>query len=204
MISHNNLSSGPRFSTVMFISFPNYFFPLFSVKRICHRVGTLPRVNGHLQGFPCAVKSNAFLVLLWKRLRPLHTLCTLKQKRKKEKRKIVSAHHQLRLTWRASCPLKWARFTTCASATIRYPFHVSTIQIKLIPLSHIPLNLCKWTNPNCHNKQILASWSLFIIFYRKSGNFSDPENCFVFVVFSFKTKVSIILKIIQWNYRLTK
>ena len=25
---------------------------------------------------------------------------------------------------------------------------------------------------------------------RKFGNFSDPENCFVFVVFSFKTKVS--------------
>lgn len=40
MISHN-LSSGPRFLTVMFISFSIYFFPLFSVKRICHRVGTL-------------------------------------------------------------------------------------------------------------------------------------------------------------------
>ena len=131
-----------------------------------------------------------------------HTLY-IKTKKKKRKKKNCFRPSS-RLTWRASRPLKWARFTTRASATIRYPFHVSTIQIKLIPLSHIPLNLCKWTNPNCHNKQILASWSLFIIFYRKSGNFSDPENCFVFVVFSFKTKVSIILKIIQWNYRLTK
>ena len=128
-----------------------------------------------------------------------HTLYikTKKKKRKKKNRFRLSS----RLTWRASRPLKWARFTTCASATIRYPFHVSTIQIKLIPLSHIPLNLCKWTNPNCHNKQILASWSLFI---ESPKLFSDPENCFVFVVFSFKTKVSIILKIIQWNYRLTK
>ena len=89
-----------------------------------------------------------------------HTLYinTKKKKRKKKNRFRLSS----RLTWRASRPLKWARFTTCASAPIRYPFHVSTIQIKLIPLSHIPLNLCKWTNPNCHNKQILASWNLFI------------------------------------------
>ena len=32
---------------------------------------------------------------------------------------------------------------------------------------------------------------------RSRGNFSGPESCFVFVVFAFKIKVSIILKIIQ-------
>ena len=35
-------------------------------------------------------------------------------------------------------------------------------------------------------------------------NLSGPKSCFAFVVFAFKIKVSIILKIIQWNYQLTK
>ena len=157
MISHN-LSSGPRFLTVMFISFSIYFFPLFSVKRICHRVGTLAWTLARIS---LRSKKQCIFGITMKMFKALaHTLFI--KKKIKRKKKISSAHHQLRLTWRASCPLKWARFTTCASATIRYPSHVSTIQIKLIPLSHIPLNLCKWTSPNCHNKQILASWSLFL------------------------------------------
>ena len=36
------------------------------------------------------------------------------------------------------------------------------------------------------------------------GNFSGPESCFVFAVFAFKIKPSIILKIIEWNSQLTK
>ena len=39
---------------------------------------------------------------------------------------------------------------------------------------------------------------------RKSHNFSESESCFVFVVFAFKIKVSIILKIIQWTYQLRR
>ena len=35
-------------------------------------------------------------------------------------------------------------------------------------------------------------------------NFSSLENCFVFLVFAFKINVSIILKIIQGTYQLTK
>ena len=35
-------------------------------------------------------------------------------------------------------------------------------------------------------------------------NYSGPESCFVFVVFAFKIKVSIILKIVQRTYQLTK
>ena len=34
--------------------------------------------------------------------------------------------------------------------------------------------------------------------------YSGPESCFVFVAFTFKIKVLIILKIIEWNYLLTK
>ena len=36
------------------------------------------------------------------------------------------------------------------------------------------------------------------------GNFSGLESCFMFTVYAFKIKVSIILKMIQWNYQLTK
>ena len=39
-------------------------------------------------------------------------------------------------------------------------------------------------------------WGLFL---ESPANFSGPESCFLFVVFAFKFKVSIILKIIQWN-----
>ena len=40
---------------------------------------------------------------------------------------------------------------------------------------------------------------------RKSGNFWGAERCFVFSAFTFKIRVSsIILKIIKWNYQLTK
>ena len=45
------------------------------------------------------------------------------------------------------------------------------------------------------------TWGLFL---ESLDNFSGSESCFVFVVFAFKIKVSIILKIIQWTYQLTK
>lgn len=32
-----------------------------------------------------------------------------------------------------------------------------------------------------------------------SANFSGPESCLVFVVFTFKIKGSVILEIIQWH-----
>ena len=45
------------------------------------------------------------------------------------------------------------------------------------------------------------TWGLFL--ESLDYNFSGSESCFVFVVFAFKIKVSIILKIIQWTYQLT-
>ena len=45
------------------------------------------------------------------------------------------------------------------------------------------------------------TWGLFL---QSPGNFSGPESCFVFAVFAFKIKVSIILKITQWNYQILK
>ena len=42
------------------------------------------------------------------------------------------------------------------------------------------------------------------LFLERSGNFSGPESYFVFTVFTFRIKISIILKMIQWNYQLTK
>ena len=35
------------------------------------------------------------------------------------------------------------------------------------------------------------------LFLESPGNFSDPESCFVFAVFTFKIKASIIMKRIQ-------
>jgi len=59
------------------------------------------------------------------------------------------------------------------------------------------------------------NWVFFFLFWRletrlvatwheSRDNFSGPESCFVFIVFAFKIKVLIILKIMQWNYKLTK
>ena len=39
-------------------------------------------------------------------------------------------------------------------------------------------------------------------FLESPDNFSGPKTCFMFAVFVFKIKVSIILKTIQWNYQL--
>ena len=39
---------------------------------------------------------------------------------------------------------------------------------------------------------------------RKSRNFSGPGSWFIFSMFAFKIKVSIMLEMRQWNYHLTK
>ena len=41
-------------------------------------------------------------------------------------------------------------------------------------------------------------------FIESPDNFSGPKSCFMFALFTFKIKVSIILKMIQWDYQLTK
>ena len=41
-------------------------------------------------------------------------------------------------------------------------------------------------------------------FLESPDNFSGPKSCFMFPVFAFKIKVSIILKMIKWNYQLIK
>jgi len=59
------------------------------------------------------------------------------------------------------------------------------------------------------------AWTVFFFFFRvgknedslfleRPGKFSGPESYFVFTVFTFRIKISIILKMIQWNYQLTK
>ena len=42
------------------------------------------------------------------------------------------------------------------------------------------------------------------LFLESPGNFWGAESCFVFAAFTVEIKVSIILKIIKWNYQLTK
>ena len=48
--------------------------------------------------------------------------------------------------------------------------------------------------------EVMRTWGLS----RSPDNYSGPESCFVFVAFTFKIKVLIILKIREWNYQLTK
>ena len=45
----------------------------------------------------------------------------------------------------------------------------------------------------------LGNWGPFL---ETPDNFSGPKSCFMFALFAFKIKVSIILKTIQWNYQL--
>ena len=42
------------------------------------------------------------------------------------------------------------------------------------------------------------------LFLERPGDFSGPESCFVLAMFTFKIKVSIILKMIHGNYQLTQ
>ena len=42
------------------------------------------------------------------------------------------------------------------------------------------------------------------LFLERPGDFSGPESGFVFAMFTFRIKVSIILKMIQWNYQSTR
>ena len=48
----------------------------------------------------------------------------------------------------------------------------------------------------------MRTWGLFL--ERPAGSFSCPESYFVYTVFTFKIKVSIIVTMIQWNYQLSK
>ena len=41
-------------------------------------------------------------------------------------------------------------------------------------------------------------------FHVSQDKFSGPKSCFMFAVFTFKIKVSKILKMIRWKYQLTK
>ena len=41
-------------------------------------------------------------------------------------------------------------------------------------------------------------------FHESPDKFSGPKSCFMFAVFTFKIKVSKILKMIRWKYQLTK
>ena len=70
-----------------------------------------------------------------------------------------------------------------------------------------PSSYAPWPNPNPN--LILCfpapprrgTRSLFL---ESSRSFSGPQSCFVYTVFTFKFKVSIILTMMQWNYQLTK
>ena len=70
-----------------------------------------------------------------------------------------------------------------------------------------PSSYAPWPNPNPN--LILCfpapprrgTRSLFL---ESSRSFSGPQSCFVYTVFTFKIKVSIILTMMQWNYQLTK
>ena len=44
-------------------------------------------------------------------------------------------------------------------------------------------------------------WLLLLCIYRSPDNFLGLESCFMFALLAFKIKVSIIFKIIQWNYQ---
>ena len=45
----------------------------------------------------------------------------------------------------------------------------------------------------------MAQWSKGL-FLEGPDNFLGPKSCFMFAVFVFKMKVSIILKMIQWSF----
>ena len=54
--------------------------------------------------------------------------------------------------------------------------------------------MCVWLQKSCSGT----------CFSKGPGNISGLESCFVFPMFTFKIKVSIILKMIQSNYQSTK
>ena len=70
-----------------------------------------------------------------------------------------------------------------------------------------PSSCAPWPNPNPNlilcflTPPRRGTRSLFL---ESSRSFSGPQSCFVYTVFTFKIKVSIILTMMQWNYQLTK
>ena len=60
----------------------------------------------------------------------------------------------------------------------------------------LPGNETKWTG-----NIWFWDWGPFL---EGPDNHSGPKSCFMFVVFAFKIKVSIILQVIQWNYKFMK
>ena len=60
--------------------------------------------------------------------------------------------------------------------------------------------------PNTEKSNLTIIYQFFFFggegggtFLESPDNFSGPEGCFMFAVYAVKIKVSIILKIIQWN-----
>ena len=48
------------------------------------------------------------------------------------------------------------------------------------------------------------NWHLKMLWFPGTRFSKVPKSCFMFAVFAFNIKVSIILKMIQWKYQLTK
>ena len=65
--------------------------------------------------------------------------------------------------------------------------------------------------PNTEKSNLSIIYILFLFYFWGGGggggwtflespdNYSGPEGCFMYAVYAVKIKVSIILKIIQWN-----
>ena len=69
---------------------------------------------------------------------------------------------------------------------------------------HSPFKHVLYTKKSIRQK---ASLSIFLTgapFLEGLVSFSGPESYFMLAVFAFKFNVSKILKMIQWNYQLTK
>ena len=59
-------------------------------------------------------------------------------------------------------------------------------------------------SPCWMRKRIIKAQAILRPVLESPDNFSGPETCFVFALFTFKIKVSIILTMIEWNYHSSK
>ena len=73
--------------------------------------------------------------------------------------------------------------------------------INWISLVNLPVSL--EINPFLHLGHRQAHSWVRSLLIKIPANFSGPESCFMFAVFTFKIKVLMVLKMTQWNYQLT-
>ena len=95
------------------------------------------------------------------------------------------------LTFTVFFPLWFIFFILCENTFVFILYNSADLRLDLLCHEVYLFECFLWGNED-------------LVFLESPGNYSGQESCFVFVAFTFKIKVLIMLKIREWNYQLTE